>query len=321
METSKKATALLCRILSVLLLGCILFGSITLAIVSGDATFDDTYQSVIQRKYAKLASVEGPKIVIVGGSNAGFGIDAELMEESLGIPVVNMGLHAGFGQLFNTEIAKSHIREGDILILAYEYGLSSASFEKLGDIDLIMEGIDNRLELYREIPIKNAPEIFSNLFTYAKNKAQKSKKEVGVYASASFDDRGNMTLERNGFIIKDYENNIDVYGKFIGKSLLPPDDDFAYLQKLKKDMEKRGASIYFTSPVLLADAYDGTEQDMLQYAADMEAITGIPFISNPFNYVFPREYMFDTVYHCNEMGEQKRTELLIQDIRNKKIVA
>ena len=42
-----------------------------------------------------LSATISPKVVLVGGSNLAFGIDSELISKSLGMPVVNMGLHAG----------------------------------------------------------------------------------------------------------------------------------------------------------------------------------------------------------------------------------
>lgn len=320
MATSKTAFALLRRLAAVLLLSCVLFLAVAWAILGGEAKFGDTYQSVIQRKYDQLIHTQGPKIVIIGGSNAGFGFDSVRMTEETGYPTINMGLHAGFGPLFNTEIAKNHIHEGDIVLLAYEYGLRSAEFEKLGGVRNIMTGIDTSLEMYREIPWERMPEIFSELFDYAVYKAQKDETATGTYCSASFDEFGNMILRRESCTIQDYENKRSTYGCIYGTSLLRPDDDLEYLVELREYVESRGASVYFLAPVLMAEAYEGTEQNLLDYAAEIQRRTGIEFICNPYDYVFPSEYMFDTIYHCNEKGEQLRTELVIRDLRAHGIV-
>lgn len=314
--SNRNAASLLCKLLAVLMAGCILFLGIFYGIVSGKPAFDDTYQSVIQRKYEKLINTQGPKIVIVGGSNAGFGIDSLLMEELTGYPVVNMGLHAGFGCVFPTELMKRHIGEGDIVILAYEYGLVSSILSKLGDANLIMSGIDTKVEMYRDIPLKNIPELFGNLFQYATYKASRTKLETGVYSSSSFDAQGNMTLVRSSCLIPDYAEKIDIYGRVSGASLMPQHDNFAYLNELREYIYGKGASVYFTSAVLMKEAYEGTAENLLDYAAEMERRTGIPYISDPNRYLFPTEYMFDTIYHCNDAGEDKRTELLVEDLRS-----
>ena len=57
------------------------------------------YQASLIDKVERLESIEEPKIVLIGDSNLAFGIDSEKIEEGHGIPVVNMGLHGGFGCL------------------------------------------------------------------------------------------------------------------------------------------------------------------------------------------------------------------------------
>lgn len=49
--------------------------------------FQDTAFSVIVRKYDLLCKSESPKVIIVGGSSGGFGIDRQLLEDKLGLPV------------------------------------------------------------------------------------------------------------------------------------------------------------------------------------------------------------------------------------------
>jgi len=325
MQTSNKCTTWTCalkllgELALVFLLGVLVVGIITLSTLGGKSGFEDTYQSAIQRKYEKLKSIEGPKIVILGGSNAGFGFDSVLLEEETGYPVANMGLHAGFGTLFNTEIAKRYIGQGDIVILAYEYRVGSKEFENLGDVNLIMTGIDNKLEMYRELPLKSLPVILGNLLPYLQEKVHRPHTDTGAYSSASFDEFGHMILKRERFVI-DYDNNVEKYGTVRGKNLSKPNDQLVYLKEYKKYVEGKGASVYFTAPVLLDKAYKGTAQDLLNYAHEIETITGIPFISDPNDYLFSSDDMFDTVYHCNEKGAKRRTELFLNDLREYGIV-
>jgi len=317
MQTSNKSPwKLLGKLVLVLVLGCLTVAVITLCALGGKPGFADTYESVIQRKYEKLKSIEGPKIVIIGGSNAAFGIDAPLMEQETGYPVANMGMHAGFGKLFMTEVAKDHIGEGDIVILAYEYRVNSEDFEELGDVDLIMTGIDNKLEMYRAIPLKSLPLILGNVLPHLQHKLHKDYTETGIYSSASFDEQGNLILKREK-VIMDYDNP---EGSVQGWRMSNPDDKQEYLKKFREFVEGRGASVYFSAPVLLDKAYVGTIEQLHTYTAELVAATGIPSISDPEDYLFPLEDMFDTVYHCNENGERRRTELLINDLREAGIV-
>lgn len=116
--------------------------------------FATSYQSTIQDKFRTLKETNVPKIIIVGGSNAAFGMDQKMLEEATGYKVVNLGLHAGFNQLFHSELSKANINQGDIVLLAYEYSwIDEGQFESIGT-ELVMSGIDSDVELYRYMPTK-----------------------------------------------------------------------------------------------------------------------------------------------------------------------
>ena len=67
--------------------------------------YADSYQATIQDKFELLKNTDEPKIIFIAGSSGAFGLDAEALEEVSGYKVVNLGLHAGFGFLFITELA------------------------------------------------------------------------------------------------------------------------------------------------------------------------------------------------------------------------
>ena len=67
----------------------------------------------------------GEKIVIMGGSNALFGLESELIEERLGITTVNLSLHAGFPLEYHFDFVRQHLRGGDTLIVSPEFEMLS----------------------------------------------------------------------------------------------------------------------------------------------------------------------------------------------------
>ncbi len=76
-------------------------------------------------KHQRLASLTGPRIILVGGSNLHYGMDSELLQSSLPYDVVNMGIQGGIGLRFMlAEIAPS-VRSGDVVILLAEPALFS----------------------------------------------------------------------------------------------------------------------------------------------------------------------------------------------------
>ena len=321
MANFNKKLSLIIKAVSILLVGLLIYAGGCFWVLREDARLNSTYESAIQCKFEKLKSTDEPKIIIIGGSNAGFGINSDLLEKETGYAVVNMGLHGGFGQLFNTEIARNYINDGDIVILAYEYGISDATFEKFGDLDLIMVGLNGNLSMYKELPLKNIPEVLGNIPSYFEYKTEKKIALSSVYSINSFDEHGNMIYTRDSSAMPDYEDNIDEYGGLVyGDTLLSEDNDFEYLVKLRRFIEKRGATVYFAAPVLLKDAYIGTDENLVYYYEQIEKATGIKCISNPSDYLFPMDHMYDTIYHCNDLGEKTRTERLANDLKRNGIV-
>lgn len=281
--------------------------------------FASSYQSVIKIKFDNLVNTNSKKIILIGGSSLGFGLNEELLEKESGYKVVNLGLHAGFGHLFNTSIAKANINEGDIVLLGYEYDWYLEDGFSIFNPELIMSGIDYNLEMYKYIPLSKYPLIFKNLFKYASLKSNYNPSS-GTYSSFSFDKKGRMILKREKYVIDDYENNIDYYGKIDFKDEIISDNSIRYLRQFKKYVETKGASIYFISPPILKDAVKCDTFELLKLKNQEEEKIGIKYLSNPEKYIFESSYMFDTIYHCNSKGEKYRTELLIDDLRSNKII-
>ena len=59
--------------------------------------FSSSYSAVLLDKLDRLNRIEEPKIILVGHSALAFGIRSDMMEEALGMPVVNLGLHGALG--------------------------------------------------------------------------------------------------------------------------------------------------------------------------------------------------------------------------------
>lgn len=85
----------------------------------------NAYLCAYNSKLDRLTSTDHsplPRLILVGGSNLAFGVDSRLIEDSLGVVVVNMGLHGGVGIRYLLNDVIPHLRPTDILVVAMEYG-------------------------------------------------------------------------------------------------------------------------------------------------------------------------------------------------------
>ena len=81
--------------------------------------YSEDYCAVLIDKVESLKSIEEPKIVLLGNFNIAFGIDSTMIEEELGIPVVNMRLYGNLGNMFHEEMARIGVTKGDIYVLCH----------------------------------------------------------------------------------------------------------------------------------------------------------------------------------------------------------
>ena len=297
-------------LLAIVIATFVIFETLTLGILTAPkGVFHSWYNSMVQDKYRILEETNEPKIIIISGSSSAFGLNQTMLEEATGYKVANLGLHAGFGQLFNTEISKANINAGDIVLLGYEYNWIDG-FDSL-DQNLIMTGIDDDIEIYTKIPINKWPDFIGYLFKYAdkKNETEIAEEVDGEYSRRAFDqDSAQMIVERSGTYDNDEE--LDISGFSLSEETIE------YLQNFKEYVENSGATIYFISPPVAKDAIvcDYSYFDDLKTVE--EETIGITYISTPSDYFFPNELMYDFCYHCNSEGEKKRTELLIKDLKS-----
>ena len=78
------------------------------------------YESTIV-KHNLIAAIKEPKLVVLGGSNALWGIDSTLIEHTLGIPTINLALHAGLPYKYLFQEAQQYLQPHDHVLLAIEY--------------------------------------------------------------------------------------------------------------------------------------------------------------------------------------------------------
>lgn len=74
---------------------------------------------LIEHKAALARAVDGPRVVIAGGSNAYYGLDAAAIERQLGVPVVNVALPFGaHDPQIALDLLENQVRSGDVVVFS-----------------------------------------------------------------------------------------------------------------------------------------------------------------------------------------------------------
>ena len=97
-------------------------------------------------------------------------------------------------------------------------------------------------------------------------------------------------------------------------ALIPNETAFAYFEKFLADTNKRGIKVILSAPAYDARHYALHREEIAALYQRIQSL-GVKQISNPDDYAFPLEQMYDTEYHLNALGRTNRTHRLIHDLR------
>ena len=266
-------------------------------------------------KYERLTSIDEPKLVLLGGSNLGFGMNSQVLEEAMQMPVVNMGFFASVKSDFYLNLTKPHIKEGDIVIICYEYALYS---EKNSTPYELLYTIENYPEFWHAVPWYDYPYLAAEYFDqYASEKIlrmvlKEDRPEAVLqkdYCRAAFNAWGDNAFprpERTGSISASIESfDASKINPVIMKNL-----DRYYQHALSQ-----GAKVFISFPPLAKNAVVYDEESIIAYYAALDEQTNIPIISEITDYLYEDIVFYDTYYHLNDNGVPLRTNQLISDLQ------
>ena len=280
------------------------------ALVAPRIRNSNVYVAATIEKENRLAELPSPRLVFVGGSNLAFGLDSKKISDSLNIPVVNMGLYAGLGVAFGPNEVKEQLRKGDKVVLSIEYGLTrkgdSKMYAQLIDVNpKAARFLDNSFGDRLKLMDINWQRCVSSLFFAALRSPDEAiyrrdgfSKEGDLLAHLDQPEPKNKT-NKGKILYRDYSDEINALNDFV-----------AYAKN-------KGADVYYTYPTYMASEYHLNKEVIAQYDAQFQKQLTCPIINTPESFVFPDTDYFDNVYHLNRAGRAKRTQVMINILRDK----
>ena len=267
-------------------------------------------------KMGMLAKVgRTPSIVLLGGSNVAFGFHSEMLEDSLGIPVINAGLHAGIGLKMIVDDCARYLQKGDILILspemdhffgqtaygehalAYLYFLNPANYTHLLNLQQWLVIVKNSINYI----VHNRLALMAHI---------DNQKQTNVYHTSSFNQYGDVVWHWNNPSQNTYQSTQKVQ-----KKLSPVNQAyFDYLINQLQYLESNGVRIVMYPPAMSHSCYESNLLD-INWIERAFAEKGYPFICPHSNTVNPDSLMYDNDYHCQKEGAECHTQKLILLLR------
>lgn len=307
----KKTVSIFLAVLSVLVI--ILPLAVAFAVAVGTPSQNESsFVSALSDKCERLGTLEGERIVVVGGSSVAFGVNSEELMKYTGRPVVNFGLYAALGTKLMLDLSRPDIKEGDLVVIAPE--VDSQTMSLYFNAKTTLKAMDGSFELLGRIPPDN---IFSTLAAswdfgieklgYMKEGAPEVS---GVYTSESFNTLGDISYERR-------ENVMPLYydpNTPIALSKDTPSDEFIeYLNSYAAYCKSRGADVVFSFSPMNALAVT-EDSDPKAFSDYLRRVLDFELISEAEDYILDPGYFYDTNFHPNDAGMKRHTLNLARDI-------
>ena len=259
----------------------------------------------------KLLKVqEDPRIIFIGGSNLVFGLNSQMIKDSLHLNPVNLGMAASIGMVYMIDDALQDIRKGDIVVLASEYH-SYFGNQAYGGHDLFRLLMDVERSRFKKLRIKHIPNLVKSLPIYFTSKFKwKNYYFDGtsdVYGKHIFNEYGDSDfhwgLEKREFSVLN-----PIRGNF-NPSILNE------ILLFEKKLKEKGATLMVTFPCCQKASIEAVQEnvsivDKILHESDLIVL------GTSSRYSFPDSLMFDTPWHLNKAGVDLRTHYLIEDIRD-----
>lgn len=272
--------------------------------------YETNFQASMLDKVHRLESIPGPRIVLVGNSNVAFGFDSKKIEKSIGLPVVNMGLHAGLGNAFLEQVMKLDVHKGDIYVLAET---TYDDDDVIDDPTLAWITIEDHPSLWRLIRAKDIPRMISAFPIYLRKclnlwiRGTGNQDDAGPYTRAAFDRYGDNTWPRPHskytFSKKSYFLG-DVGGKAIER-----------IKAFDHYLKEHGARLVIAAHPIGKGPFTPDTKRIQDFQKKLESAVDVPVISEFSDYLIPYNEFYDTDMHLTDSGVEERTDLLIHDLK------
>lgn len=273
---------------------------------------NNNYCASLTDKVARLNSITESKIVLLGNSNVAFGFDSELIENELEMPVVNMGLHGGLGNVFHEEMAKFNVTKGDIYILCHN---TYKSTNELSDPVLTWITLNNDFELFQILRlqdiwpmIKAYPQYLRKTLDSWVANIRFASDEIdseNVYLRSAFNEYGDIKVQR---IENEYQ---------FEKVSVPKinEDTINRINALAQWLQSKGATLVIAGYPIGNGQFTPAPEEYATFQTQLENAVDCDIISNFTDYMFDYKYFYDTNLHLTSEGAKLRSQQLIKDLK------
>ena len=297
-----------------LALGAGLIVGLWLMLVAGQAGRPHPDNLWVEQAYEKKLLAAGrveqsPRILIVAGSAAMFGVDSTAMADAWAKPVINLGVNAGIGPYFLIDYAQPVVNKGDLVIAPLEYPLYSYS----GEVNQVFLSFlwSHPATISQLPPLTLVKALWITPLKRVMQGYQGIAKDfrvAGLYGPNNLDqfgDQVNSELARRDSDL--HRNAVDKAAEEYGRHFTADAIGWQLWADFANSLRERGACVIFVPPpMLFKNEYAEREEDRRFYRElpEFARQAGLNYLGEPQEFLYPADWFFDTNYHL--VAEQRK---------------
>ncbi|MEN0054921.1 MAG: hypothetical protein AAGC65_14695 [Mucilaginibacter sp.] len=271
------------------------------------------------KKDSLLVNTPYPRLILVGGSNLSFGINSEIIKDSLKVNPVNTAIHANIGLRFMLEHTISFVKKGDVIVVVPEYDQYYGDYFYGGE-NLVRTVFDVSKKDYDVLSLKQWIHVFPQIMKYSMSKYNLKNlnfKKLPTYSSldsiylkSSFNNFGDASVHwhMKGIYTPPAAKLEDESNKF-------NQDVIEELNKFQTEALQKGAKVYISFPSYQESSFNNNQSAIYNVQKALNT-AGFKVLGTPTRYRFADSLCFNTPYHLVKKAVDIRTKLLIQDLRD-----
>ena len=228
--------------------------------------------------------------------------------------VVNLSLHVGLGLSFMVHDVIDEVHEGDLLVILPEYSvLVSPDWQGSTDLGRFLLEVPRG---WRSVGWSNLPVVLWSYPLAVQNRLLTVLNAGGttglfehdpIYHRAAFNEWGDVVSHLGASPACPSVLPTFSYGPLAGGAA-------GCLRRLECACQRRGAEVVVFPPCLLEESFVHDREAIERLWGALRSELGDAVRGEPAEYAMPRELVFDTVYHLNARGVERRTRLLERDL-------
>lgn len=264
------------------------------------------------KKYERLITATGPKLVVASGSSTVYGLDSATLEKALGgeYAVVNYGTHYASSVCFYLEMIAAHVGEGDLVIQAPETRLSQFGGNQFEfNLWQMQEGVP---EVFACVDIRRYTNVFASFTEYNLTRSKLKPLTYEDYDDCVNDYGDYFTYK--GAKGEDYVKSPGVVN-FDASNLTPANAE--RLNAVAALIEERGGQMLLSFAPSNRNALSGKSKQAdyrARFVARMDELLDYPRITDPERMLLPGDWFFDSDYHLCTERAITRAEMLGEDV-------